>query len=157
MPTAVNQFQNLMRALKNPDQVDQKDPEQAQALQQSQDMQNAAMNVGMGSMQIPEGAIPELSLADRIKMAAQKSGVKQVPTFEQAANEALYNKNVPKNFFDNAAQTASENGVGASPMEAQQFAAQKQATQNMIDQRNINQLQAARFKAIKGKLGGSGE
>lgn len=99
------------------------------------------------------------SLADAIKQAAAKSSVKVIPTAEQAANDAINAQyaNAPKNFFDKAAQVAEQKGVGPSGLESQQFQTQKNVTQDMIRNRNAQQLQNAKdptFQKLKMMLSG---
>lgn len=179
---ALSQLQNLVQAYKNPDQIDPDDPDQVAAQKQLGDMTNSAMNIGMGTLQTPEiGALSklagageqagvgiaenagatavdnapqEMSLYDRIQLAKQKSNVQVEPTFEQAANEQLKQQyaNQPKNFFDNSRVVASQKGIGPSMMEQEQMAVQKQARQDMINQRNADQIQAAqnRWKKLTG-------
>lgn len=102
-----------------------------------------------------------IPLWKRIQNAKGTSGssVSVVPTAEQAANDSINNQyaNSPKNFFDNAAQTAEQKGVSASPLEQQQFQTQKNVTQDMIRNRYQQQLQNAKdptFQKLKMMLSG---
>ena len=94
-----------------------------------------------------------------IRDAANKSSVSQVPTFEQAANGAIGSEyqNLPKNFFDKAKANAANKGIGPTGLEQQQFATQKAVTQDMLRDRNAQQLSDAKnldFQKLKQLLGG---
>lgn len=98
---------------------------------------------------------PELAgggMAERIKAAAAQSGVRAIPTAEQAANEAVKQQfqNAPKNFFNNAKQKATELGIGGDSSLQEAFKRQAQDRAERFAERDAKQLDFAKIRALLG-------